>query len=224
VGQLFVGDLVLADTVEELFKGLVLLPEDGLQLDVLKPDLIEYAGIEEAGAAETGLEVAGELPIDGGEKLVEIAKEDHLDPTERSVGVAVDPERFVDAVEDVRADHGDLVDDDGVEFPVEAGAFGVRADAARFDDLGWEAKKGMNGGAVDVEGRDAGGGEGGQPFLCRFAEVGEQGGFAGAGFPGDVDAGVGVLHAVDGLAEFIGDDEFGLFLAQDKVDERLHTG
>jgi len=67
-------------------------------------------------AAKDGLLLA----LHDGRELVEIADQDHLDASEGKHAVGtIQTQKFIDAIEEVGADHGDLVDHDGRESFVE---------------------------------------------------------------------------------------------------------
>ena len=90
-----------------------------------------------------------------GWELVEIADQDHLDASEREGAVGtVQAQKFIDAIEEVGADHGDLVDHDGCESFVEVLPFilAFLANAAG-GHIGFEAEEGMDRLTTHVDGR-----------------------------------------------------------------------
>lgn len=112
-------------------------------------------------------------------------------PPKRRLGRGPGPEELFDAIQKIGPDHRDFVDDDDIQAPVEValGPLGLGFGQGLMipGHVGLEAAKGVDGLAADVQRGHAGRGQDGHPLAGDGAEVVEEGGFAGAGPPGDED-------------------------------------
>ena len=115
---------IVPNLVQDRDEGLVLLPIDLTQFDRHEVYLLEDAGGEEKGA---GVEETQYFLLVGGHdrlQLEDIADEKQLLSPERQTHiVGEDAEDAVHAIDDVRPDHGYLVDDNQFDFGQELTSF-----------------------------------------------------------------------------------------------------
>ena len=107
-------------------------------------------------------------------ELIEVADEDHLNTAEPSLAVrSVETEKLLHTIKEVGPYHGNLIDDDGVEFAIDV----VFGDPLNFMgcDARLESEEGMDGLAAYIEGGHAGGREDSHLLTGGAAEVVEQG-------------------------------------------------
>jgi hypothetical protein len=140
---------------------------------------------------------------------VQVTDHQQLHPAERQIIPAAASKNAVHPVKQICSDHADFIDnqkikasDDILFLPPEPVPTGMRFTAG---DKGTKRhlKKGMQGDAAGIDGRDTGRSRYHQPFMRFFLNGMEKGGFAGAGFAGQKDMAVGMLD------KFFGDPEFG---------------
>ena len=203
-GEIVVVDRVVPDPVEEGDEIGVLLPVDLLELDDLEVLAHKRPGAEEVGALVDGAEDLALVSGDHRGKLVEVADEDHLHASEGRAGTRpVLAEEEVDAVEEIRAEHRDLVDDDGLELPDELRV--TRLAPARAHPLRGrvdpEAEEPVHGLAAHVEGGDPGRGEDHRVPARGRAEMLEQGRLPRSRLAGDEEVPFPGLHQLEGAAE-----------------------
>ena len=115
---------IVPNLIQDRDEGLVLLPIDLAQFDRHQIYLLEDAGGEEKGA---GVEEAQYFFLVGGHdrlQLENIADEKQLLPPERQTHiVGEDAEDTVHAIDDVRPNHGYLIDDNQFDFSQELAPF-----------------------------------------------------------------------------------------------------
>ena len=179
---------VVANPIEQGDELGVLLAIDLFQFDDLQIRVFERLGAEEVGRVVQRAEDLALARGDDRRQLVEVADEHHLHAAERhaALGPVLAQER-VDAVEQVGAQHGRLVDDDGfqalVEFRSARGAALLAHLLRRHVEA--EAEEAVHRLPADVERRDAGRGEDDRLPFRRGAVVRQQRRFPGSGPAGD---------------------------------------
>ena len=165
--------------------------------------LAGHVGVEKIDGAVAALHEAEGVALGAnGRELEEVAKDNHLAAAEREFEAAEIFQLGVDHVEDVGGDHGDFVDDDSVElledFDLALLEVGDFFEVLVVLDAELKLEKGVNGLAGDIESGDTGGSEDGEIFLGMSGKVGEEDGFARAGFASDEKVVVGFLEEIVG--------------------------
>ncbi len=188
--------IALANAVEDGEQGLVLLAEDLAELDQRRAGaLAQRADGKEERAAVGRLQVLGDLRVvDDGRELVQVAEQRQPQAAEGLARApAVDPERLVDGPHQVRAHHGDLVDDEEFQAPHQA-PVAAAADVVGPDQPRRKAEERVDGLAADVDRGEPGGGQDHHLVGDQVLERGQQRRLAGAGTAGDEQMALALLE------------------------------
>ena len=111
------ADGVVADVVQHVDEDFVRLPVHRLQFDGDEVYLAEYPCREEVGSGVEAVQYLAFIPLYDGFQLENVAHKQDLLTAERFAQVAgVDAENAVYGVDDVGAYHGNLVNDDQLQF------------------------------------------------------------------------------------------------------------
>src|SRR4051812_49740797 len=115
-------------------------------------------------------------------KLEEVAHHDDLDAAEGAVLSPDRPQPCIDGVDEIDADHGNLVDDEALHAPIENPKPTLIRQGFGVQEEGWELEEGVDGLRLRIQGRDGRRGDNRLPFSARtLPEVTDEPGFACAG-------------------------------------------
>ena len=189
--------LVVADAVEEIDKGLVLLAVDGGELDGDVVEALEGFAVEEIGRGVDALHKGAFALGNHRRQLVYVADHQQLYTAERAAVATIAPEGGVDSVEQVGSHHRNLVDDKQLERAYDA-HFGLVQPLAGFGHLIFgdqlfdvgkvgverQLEERVDGDAAGVHRGDARGGDHDMVLLALGVDIAQEGGLPGACFPG----------------------------------------
>ena len=140
---------------------------------------------------------------DDGRQLVEVPDKDHLDPAEPLLPVRpVEPHELFDAVEEVGPHHGDLIDNDRVEFLVDRGVRAAYLFHLLRGDARLEPEKRMDRLPLDIERRNTGRRKNSDVLLRVPPKILKQRRLPRPRLPRDKDVLIGPLHNVEGPLKF----------------------
>ena len=201
----------LADLVENRGHPVIAeLAEHRRQRDGRELVAMERVGGEKVRRPVAVCEEAGLGLGDDRRQLVEVTDQDELHTAERAARVGAEAVQCGgDLVEQVGADHRGLVDDEGVQGLEGAGEPpGVVTAGADIGEGGGagEAEQPVDGVALHVEGRDAGGRDDDHIAIRLGHEPADQCRLPGAGLAGEEDV-AAVGQQGHRVAEFVGEDE-----------------
>ncbi len=196
--------VAVADMIEDRNEGFVALAEHLRQLEQRSPGAFEQGRHgEKERAAELGFKMRRDLGfLDDRRQLMQIAEQQQPYAAEGLAGAAaVDAQRLVDRPHQVRADHGDLVDDEQLQTPHDR-AVAAAADILVADEARRQAKEGMDGLAAGIDRGETRRRHDGHVFLGHIAQCPQQRRFAGTGAPGDKKVAFAPAHVVQSADVF----------------------
>ncbi len=190
-------EFVVADPVEKINEFAVRLAVDMLQFDGDQFGSAQGIAAEKIGGVVVGLEDAPIGVFHHRRQLMQVADEQQLHPAERHGAAAMAAENTVHPVQQVGADHADLVDHQKIEAfneidLVPAEFMAVFALAAGNERPERHLKKGMESDAAGIDRRHPGRGGDDHAFRALLFDVVQKGRLAGAGLAGQKNIAAGV--------------------------------